>query len=653
MNHMFPSLYTPIKIGSLTLKNRLISSPTSQGDVNADGTLTRHNIAYYQRKAKGGAAVVTIGDGIVHPATGKSHPLQLFLDTDKCIPCLVLCAEAIHQYNALASIELDHGGICCDPAFLGGRRPIGPSSIPVSIGFQTEHSVKTMSEEMTEDLIYEIAESFGSAAARAKKAGFDMCVIHAGHGWLVNQFLSPFTNHRTDKYGGSTENRCRFPLLVINCIRSACGKDFPIEFRISADELIPNGLEINEAIEICKYLEPYVDAFHVSAGVHYDVSTALLTHPSMFLPHGSLVHLAAEVKKAVKIPVITVGGLSNLNQMEEIVASGQADIIAMGRALLADPDLPKKGKAGRPEEIRRCLRCGYCQSCRFTLGTARCTLNPIIGREYETQFLIPSSERKKVVVAGGGPGGMQAAITAAERGHAVTLYEKSGELGGALHFAQFVPYKDDLCHLVTAMKAEISRLPVRVVMNTALTPELVEQEHPDVLIIAIGAENIVPTLPGIDKKIVVMAADVDEGAHLGNNVLVIGGGLVGCETAIDLAQKGRQVTILEMAGNIAGDSNFRHRWAIEGEMKRYGVRIELNKKCISVNDEGAAVINGEGIENMIIADTVVISVGMRPLKDAAEAFRFSAPEFIPIGNCVKAGQVKDAIRAGYDAAISI
>jgi len=648
----YAKLFTPVNIGKLKLKNRVVSSPTSQNDINPDGTLTPYNCAYYARKAKGGAALVTLGDCVVHPS-GKSHPNHIKIHSSSCLHSLMRCAEGIHRYNAFACCQLSHGGMTCNPEYIGGERPWGPSEHPVSIGFQTENAVNTTSKELSEGMIEELVESFALSALNAKRSYFDMVQLHAAHGWLIGQFLSPNINRRTDRFGGSTENRCRFALMIVERVRAYCGPGFPIEIRINGSDYLPDGLQIEESIEICKILEPYIDSIHVSGSVHYDRTQQDIMQSPMFAERGHFLAHAAAIKDAVKgIPITVVGGFSDPVMMDRAIAGGKADIIALGRQFLADPDVVNKARDGRYDRIRYCLRCGTCQSHRFMNGATRCSVNPELGREYEVQFMPPAQEKKRVLIAGGGPAGMQAAITAANRGHSVTLCEKSAVFGGALGFAETVPFKRDMHNLVRSMSAELRALNADIRLGTPVSPEFVKSEAPDVLIAAIGAENILPSIPGIDQENVVTADTIDK-ADVGNSVAVVGGGLAGIETAIHLAMKGKKVTVIEMTEKYAPDANFRHIQSITRELVKYDVRVETNTLCSAITGDGIIAVNKDGAEVFFPADTVVVSVGMRSLSDEAEALKGTGYEFTAIGNCSAPGIVKDAIRGGYDAAINI
>lgn len=642
-------LFRPFKLGRLTLKNRIVSAPTSLAEIGPNNTLSAENIAYYRERARGGAAVITVGECVVHSATGFSHPKQVALDTPEALPSLTDCADAIHMYDAWAGIELGHGGKQCNPIFLApGNLPVGPSDILNGAG-------EVVVRGMDEKLMAQIAEGYAKSAANCALSGFDILCVHAGHGWLLGQFLSPLSNKRTDEYGGSKENRARYIIEVLKKIRSAAPRAV-IELRISGDELTEGGYHIDEGVALCGLLEPYVDCFHISAGVTEDLFTSIIMHPSMFLPHGCNVYLAEAVKKAVSKPVICVGGISDPEQMEDILQSGKADLIGLARALVADPELPNKAKEGRLKEIRHCLRCYACQGQMFKTRNIRCTINPIIGREYETEFLRPAKSPKKVAVVGGGPGGMQAAITATERGHDVTLFEKTSSLGGALKFAQHIDFKSDLYRFEQYQEYMIKLLGVKVNLNTAVTPEMLDKAYFDAVICAVGAKSIVlPFIPSSDPRVIQGTAMFDEGVTVGKKVVIIGGGLVGSEAALHLSKTGHEVTIVEMVDDIAVDSTPAHRRAMKVQMAACPVppTILTSTKCKGVNSGGVLVESPLGKELLLEADTIIVAVGMQSLTDEADLLRTTKHSFRAIGDCVKPAKVLEAVRGGYDAAVTL
>jgi NADPH-dependent 2,4-dienoyl-CoA reductase/sulfur reductase-like enzyme len=479
-----------------------------------------------------------------------------------------------------------------------------------------------------------------------------MVLLHAGHGWLLHQFMSPASNKRADAYGGSRENRARLLIEVLDSIRAAVGPGFPIEMRFSAEEYMEGGNSFEEAIEIAKLVEDKIDLLQVSTG-SYENSFEH-THPSMFDPRGCNVHFAAEMKKHVKVPVSTLGALNDPAMMEEIIASGKADVVEMARALLADPELPRKVIQGRDEEITRCIRCFTCLSERLHTQTRVCSVNPIIGKEAEYRYAYPPTKPKKVLVAGGGPGGMQAAITAAGRGHDVTLYEKRDELGGALRCERKIPFKDDFYDLARSKALAMKLSGVRVITGVALTKEIAEREAPDVLVVAVGAEAIVPPIPGIDNPKVVVANDLSEdGISIGQRVVILGGGLVGCEASVHLAQEGKSVTVIEMLREVSADANAKHRPILLAEMKKLGVFVSTCTKGLRITDEGLVAQLATGEEKLFPADTVLVAVGQRPLRAAADALLDAAPEVAQVGDCVRPQKVTEALRRGYYAGLDI
>ena len=505
--------------------------------------------------------------------------------------------------------------------------------------------------ELTPEMIGDIVASYGTVAGLAKQAGFEMIMIHAGHGWLINQFLSPYFNKRTDMYGGSLENRCRFAKEVLDSVRAAVGPRFPIELRLSGSELFDGGYDLQEGVRIAQELESRIDLLHVSAGTYQRGFGD--THPSMFKKHGCNVYLAAEIKKHVSVPVATIGGLNDPAQMEEIIASGKADVVYMARALLADPFLPNKVMANQEEHIVRCLRCFTCMAERAATSTRRCTVNPLIGREIEGDVVYPAPVRKKVLVAGGGPGGLYAAYTAARRGHQVILCEKEGELGGILRSEQALPFKQEMYQLSHTYAKLAREAGVEIRMNTEVTPEYVERESPDALIIAVGSAPLVPPIPGITADNVVVVNNYYlEKEKVSDNVVVFGGGLAGCECAIHLGMEGKQVHLVEMRHELAPDANVRHRPLLLKEIEKY-VTVHTGCKGLEVRPDGVLCKDREGNEVLIPGTSVICALGQRSRTDMVEALRNTAPFVRVIGDASQVSTITNAVYWGYHAALDV
>ena len=640
-----PHLFRPLRVAGLTLKNRLFSAPTSMAELGPDEHYSKDNLNYYRLKATGGAALVTVGDVIVDLDSGRSHPQQAGINDPTAVPYFVAMAEAIHSGGAAAGIELDHGGALCSPEFLGGKNAIGPS------GYVDEWGDTV--EEMTGEDMERIAEAFAEGAAKAKAFGFDLVTVHMGHGWLLHQFLSPLTNFRTDEYGGSLENRLRFPLMVLRRIRTAVGKAFPIEARISGSERTPGGYGLDTGIEIAKAIDGVVDLIHVSAGTQQDSYSAVLMHPGAFQKHGENSGLAAEIKKHVKTPVVTVGAFSDPVKMEAFLAAGHADAIAMGRALIADPFLPKKLLRGREQDIRPCLRCGECQSGMMKNRVLHCAVNPLIGREDGFYRPLPTNHRRTVLIAGGGPAGCQAALEANARGHKVVLCEISDKLGG-LKYADNADFKANIAAYRDWLGEQVLSASIDVRLNTAVTAELVAEVQPDALIVAIGAKPWMLPVPSDEGARVVFGADLRRDTRLGEQIVVVGGGLIGSEEAVALAREGHTVTILEMQGELAPDCGRMHRLnllhQIETEEK---ITVATGHACSRIAKDGVYARDPDGYEVFFPADTVVMAAGMKPDQDEVERLRILVPECYVVGDALRARQIGQATREGTDAVIDL
>ena len=644
----YPLLCAPLRVGRLTLRNRMCSAPMGFPDLTEDGCLTEGAIAFYENRAKGGAAIVTVSEACVDYANGKSHGRLINLCNPGVLAGLTNCARAIRRHGALASVELNHAGMLSDFDVVTAERRrdenvhFGPSDTVLPTG--------TVVKAMTEAQIREAVACFARGAALVKRAGFDMLMLHAGHGWLIHQFLSPLTNRRTDAYGGSREKRFRFALEVIAAVRAAVGPDFPIELRFSAMECAPGGITLPDAAAFAEAVQHSVDLLHVSAGGEPDFH---VTHPPMFSEPGCNVKYAAEIKKHVSIPVATVGALNEPRQMEAILAAGQADVVCMARALLADPELPKKVEQNRTDEVLRCIRCFTCHAERMLTQTRICALNPQIGREYEAKFDAPPTRPKRLLIAGGGPGGMQAAVTAAQRGHHVTLCEATDALGGNLRCERNVPFKAAFPRYIATMARRMELAGVEVRLKTPVTPEFVREFAPDALFVAVGAEAMRPPIPGLDGENVVFGTELEtrEG-QIGARVAVIGGGLVGCESGLYLAKKGRAVTILEMRGDIAMDANPRHRPALMAELGAH-TDVRCGVRVTEITPDGVWCEDKAGERTFLEADTVLCAAGLRPRTEVVDALRGTAPIVEVIGDCVKPDIIRGATWRAYHAALDL
>ena len=643
---MFPHLLSPLKIGNVMFRNRMFCAPISSAEIIYDGQPGIDAVMYHERKAMGGAATITYGEVDVDPDEFKAGrlPREITRRSNYNYPRL---ASAITRQGAVAVLELCFPGVHSrfyDP--LNGKPAWGPVDMTLPNG--------TKVIALTDDRVLEIIGGFGKAALAAKDAGFEMVCLHGAHGFGLQQFMSPAMNTRTDRWGGNTENRCRFAVMAIEEIKRLCGRNYPVEIRISGTEIVKDGYDIDEGCRIAEQLDGVADIIHVSVGAinRFDFESFARTSVSMFYPQGRNVEYAAEVKKHVKKSLVgTVGGLSDPYYMEEILASGKADIVYMARELVCDPDMPNKVRRGRPEEIRKCMRCLNCFAVGVAHGDLLCAINPEISREREVYYSLPGPVKQRVLVIGGGIAGMQAALTASRCGHDVILCEKSGELGGHILCERDVPFKKPLHEYILQQRALIAGSNIDLRLNTDVTPEYAENLRPDAIIAAIGSDPVTPDIPGISGGNVYHAIKVFEKPSLARGkTVIIGAGLAGTELAVYLKSGfGIDVEIVEALGDISSGGNSTHKMAVYDVIAQNKIPIHFRTKAVEVTSEGVSCQGPEG-QVFYNADTVIHATGMSPLQEEAMKFSRCAEGFQMIGDCRKAANILFATSTAYTAA---
>ena len=632
-------------------RNRIFASPTGMFYADVLHRPIDETNCYYERKAKGGAASVCVGDATVDAAHGAHGAFSIHMEDEGIYPALNKLSSMISRHGAVATLEMFHAGSAASVSYAAGNDIYGPQAETVegALG-QAPVQVKALTPEIMKIII----DKHVAGALKAKASGFGMVTLHFAHGFLMHQFMSPTLNHRTDEYGGSFENRMRFPLAAIKAVRAALGEKFPIELRISGSEVYEGGYDVDYGCKIAGEFDGIADLIHVSAGSHEDARVFTVTHPSMFLEDGVNVKYAAKIKQHVKhSKIATVGALSSPELLEEIIASGKADVVEMARGLICDPDIPNKARQGRDDEIVNCIRCFTCFSSLIVHGQIVCALNPEIADESEQKFTRPQATPKKVLIAGGGAAGMEAAATCAARGHEVILCEKSDRLGGVLRCEDDVPFKTHLREYLYGQERRMERAGVDIRMHTAVTKELAESIAPDVILYAGGSQQSIPNIAGIGGGNVVKVTDAYAAPEaLGKRVVILGGGLAGCELAIYLGGLGREVTVLEMQPRLGFGDNILHGQAVGIELNRVNATLAMNTRVTEITDAGVWGESDAG-KTFFEADSVVLALGFAPKYAEADELRFCAPEFHQIGDSLAVNSIYEATRTAHHIALDI
>ncbi|NNF98576.1 MAG: FAD-dependent oxidoreductase [Desulfobacteraceae bacterium] len=631
------NLFAPFQLKNLRLKNRIVMPSLASFLFEEGGVVTDRTIAHYRRRAAGGPGMVIVEACAVSPeGLVSTHQARIY--DDRFIPGLSRLASAMKNEGAVPAVQIHHAGRQTSERVIR-QRPVSPSPLPCP-------SIKGEVAALDQGAIRTLVRQFGDAADRAVRAGFELIEIHGAHGYLINQFLSAFSNIRDDEYGGGLTRRNRFAREVVEEIRRRIGHPHPLSFKISAQEFVPDGLTVGDSIRILKQLvEMGIDIVQVSAG--NDATPEWICQP-MFMEKACLSESAAQIRTAIRIPVMTVGRINDPVIADSIIADGLADLVCMGRGLLADPDMPIKAAEGRFDEIRKCIACNTCMASIFRKGHVECLVNPTLGRETEME-LTPANPPKKVMVVGGGPGGLNAAWIAALRGHHVELFEKEPEFGGLLRVGAKPSHKRELLSLIAFQVTQLRKSGVSWHLNVKVDLEIIKEAAPDVVIVAAGSIPIVPEVDGVEKPIVADLYNVlrDNQMETGH-YLVVGAGATGCETALHLARRGCRVTVLEALDGTGLNIETITRKVLFQRLKSRSVIFMVNHRLVRVVDEGAVALDGNGREKIILADKIVFAVGNSPRNGLYQRIKSLDIPVYQVGDCVNPGSAQTAIFEGAE-----
>ncbi len=645
-NTRFANLFREGRIGKVKIRNRIVMSPMLAHFGGVMGEVTQQTIDHYVARAKGGVGLIIVGGTEFFPfPTSRldGYGGSLSVAEDRYKKGFAELTEAVHAWGAKIFLQLSHPGRVQSSGSLRGFQPVSSSPVPATRPGGNYPTPRAL----TKGEIYEFMERWAQGAFRAKVAGFDGVNLHMAHGTLMTSFITPLLNKREDEFGGTLENRMRFPTAVVRRIKELCGTDFAVDVRFSADEFKEGGVTPQDSPLIAQmFAAAGVDCINVSSALYDNLHKS---NDIMRYPEGWKLYIWQAVKRAVHVPTIACGGLKHPDCCEKVLAAGDADFVGLGRALLADPEWPMKATEGRLEDIRPCISCNVCLQYLFTTGAMRCAVNPDWGRGRDFTEMKPAARAKKIMVVGAGPAGMEAARVAALRGHDVTLYDKENQMGGQLLFAAKPAGKDKLLWVRDYLETQLKKLKVKVELGTEVSPELVAIKKPDAVIVATGAEPAIPDIPGVEGKNVVRAIDVLDGRVQlkDQRVVIAGGGMIGTEVGEFLLDRGNKVTIVEMLPIMAADMEALNRLGLMEALEGRDITMLTNREVKEITEKGVMVRDKQrGVEQLIEGDIVVLALGSKSVSSLAEKLDGKVDELYTVGDCNEPRRLEQAVYEG-------